>query len=81
MKKRITLLAFALLMVNANQAQIYITPDLENDRESEEINGLYGNIIYHGLDADQPNWVPTGSGILLVYLVEPTCLIGRKINK
>lgn len=76
-------MAFALLMVNANQAQIFITPDLENDRESEEINGLYGNIIYHGLDADQPNWVPTGSGILLLGALGGAYLIkGRKrINK
>jgi hypothetical protein len=67
MKKRIKILTMALLLTTAAQAQIFIMEDENNTyRPTEDINGEYGNIIYHGVDADQPNWVPIGEGLIVM---------------
>ena len=68
-----------LLLAGAAQAQIFIQEDEYNtSRTGTEVNGQYGNIIYHGVDADQPNYVPIGSGAMLLAALGGTYLLGNQ---
>lgn len=65
----------------STQAQIFNTDDEINPNRSyelNELNGEYGNILYHGLDMDQPNWVPIGSGVMLLATLGGSYLLKKK---
>lgn len=67
MKKAIAILFLTLTLSMAAQAQIFIQEDEYNtSRTGTEVNGELGNIIYHGVDADQPNYVPVGEDIFVL---------------
>lgn len=74
-------MAIAFLVTGPATAQVFIMEEESNsNRDPEEINGFYGNVIYHGLSADQPNWVPLGSGAMLLATLGGAYLIAKKKN-
>lgn len=75
-------MAVAFLVAGPATAQIYNMEDEINpNRPVNDPNGQYGNIIYHGSDSDQPNWVPLGSGILILAAFGGSYLIAKKENR
>ncbi len=82
MKKKFGILTIMVALSLTAQAQIYTMEDEMNpNRPANELNGQYGNIIYHGSEADQPNWVPLGSGILILAAFGGSYLIAKKENR
>lgn len=70
-----------LLLAGAAQAQIFIQEEEYNtSRTGTDVNGTYGNIIYHGVDADQPNYVPVGEGIFALAALGCAYLMGKRKN-
>ena len=81
LRKAFCLMAIAFLVTGPATAQVFIMEEESNsNRDPEEINGFYGNVIYHGLSADQPNWVPLGSGAMLLATLGGAYLIAKKKN-
>lgn len=76
-------MAALLLMVSfmPMQAQVFMMED-DNDPERNVLgaNGTYGNVIFHGSGADQANFVPLGSGLLVLTALGGLYLVGKQKN-
>ena len=72
------LLTFAAPM----RAQVFHVEEDENQRLEEDVfgNGEWNNIIVHGSDDDQANFVPVGGGILLLSALGGAYLLKKKKN-
>ena len=83
MKKNTVILTLALLLATAAKAQIFVMEEDNNPNRPSgtEINGEYGNIIYHGTDEDQPNWVPIGGELLLLTAMGGAYLLAKHKKK
>ena len=61
------------------RAQVFIMEEDENDRVDNVFgNGQWNNIIVHGSTDDQTNWVPLGSGIMVLTALGGAYLIGKR---
>lgn len=60
------------------QAQVFMMED-DNDPERNVLgaNGTYGNVIFHGSQNDQANFVPIGNGVLLLAALGGAYLLGN----
>lgn len=75
-------MAIAFLVAGPASAQVFIMEEESNsNRDPEEINGFYGNVIYHGSDADQANWVPIGNGLMVMTALGIKYLKNKKKKK
>ena len=82
MKKTFAILSLTLALSMTARAQIFLQDDdAYNPRATSDVNGEYGNIIYHGLGEDQPNWVPLSGGALLLTALGGAYLLGKKPKK
>ena len=80
-KKRNILLAALLLLVLAAplRAQVFMTEDEMNLRTSEDAEDPF-ILQSGGLEYDQTNWVPVGSGIVLLTALGGAYLLRKKRN-
>ena len=79
-KRRNTLIALLLLAAMLpTQAQVFMMED-DNDpnRNVLNVNGQYNNVPFHGSTDDQQNYVPIGSGALLLAALGGAYLIGKR---
>ena len=79
-KRRNTLIALLLLAAMLpTQAQVFMMED-DNDpnRNVLNVNGQYNNVPFHGSTDDQANFVPLGSGALLLAALGGAYLTGRR---
>lgn len=73
-------MVIAFLATGPMTAQVFMMDEEShmNRPDQEEINGFYGNILYHGSSDDQSNWVPIGEGLLALTLLGGAYLIAKK---
>ena len=81
MKKIITIIAMVFALALPAQAQILVMEGETNElRGGTDQNGDLSNVIFHGSSNDQANYVPLGSGILLLSVLGGAYLL-KKRNK
>ena len=79
MRKRIMIVAAALMMSVAANAQVFmLEEDASNDRNGENAEILNGFIPENGVEYDQGEYVPVGSGALLLAGLAGAYLLGKK---
>ena len=79
MKKILLIFSILLALAAPMRAQVFIMEEDENDRLRNVFgNGDWNNIIVHGSPDDQANWVPLGSGALLLAALGGAYLIGKR---
>lgn len=79
MKKIITILTLALALALPMHAQVFILEDETNEfRNETEVNGDWNNVIVHGSQDDQTNYMPLGNGIALLVAFGGAYLLNRK---
>ena len=62
-----------------NQAQILMMDGEENEsRNIVDDNGEWNNVIFHGSEDDQTNYIPIGNGILLLAALGGAYLVKKK---
>ena len=71
-RKTVLTVAFGLMMGLSASAQVFVLG---------EGNKRQGNVITHGLTEDQTNYVPVGSGSLLLAALAGAYLIGKKVSR
>jgi len=79
-KRRNILIALLLLAAMLpTQAQVFMMED-DNDpnRNVLNVNGQYNNVPFHGSTDDQANFVPLGSGALLLAALGGAYLTGKR---
>jgi len=77
--KKLTVLAIGLMLATTTQAQILVMEGEEdNFRSNTMTNGEFNNIIFHGLQNDQTNYLPLGDGALLLAALGGAYLLNRK---
>ena len=72
-----------LMLATSAQAQIWIMDGDEGGNmrtETTDFNGDLSNVIIHGSPDDQTNYVPLGSGILLLTAMEGAYLVCKRKN-
>lgn len=79
-RKTVLTVAFGLMMGLSASAQVFVLGE-GNKRQNTDINGEYSNVITHGLTEDQTNYVPVGSGSLLLAAMGGAYLIGKKVSR
>ena len=78
MKKILTIFILLLVLAAPMHAQVFMMED-DNDPDRTVLgNGTYGNVIVHGSTADQPNYVPLGSGVLALTLLGGIYLLNKR---
>ena len=77
MKKILLIFSILLALAAPMRAQVLIMEEDENERNVFG-NGQWNNIIVHGSPDDQANWVPLGSGALLLAALGGAYLTGRR---
>lgn len=79
MKKILLIFSILLALAAPMRAQVFIMEEDENERLRNVFgNGQWNNIIVHGSPDDQANWVPLGSGALLLAALGGAYLIGKR---
>ena len=79
MKKRIMIVAAALMMSATANAQVFVLgQDASNARTGEDAEILNGFIPENGVEYDQGEYVPVGSGALLLAGLAGAYLLGKK---
>ena len=53
----------------------------ENLRASSDVNGEWNNVIFHGSTDDQTNYVPLGSGMLVMTVLGGLFLMNKRKNE
>ena len=82
MRKRIMIVAAALMMSVAANAQIYVLEqDASNARAGESAEILGGFVPENGVEYDQGQYVSLGSGALLLVGLAGAYLLGKKKKK
>ena len=79
MRKKITIMAALLLFMAATaNAQIFL---IGEDNQRSTIDNVGGFIPQNGLQIDQGEYVPVGSGALLMAALGCAYLVGKKRKK
>ena len=83
MKKRLTILTFALLLATVAQAQIFIEDGEYNSSRAGDAEALPGLYIdnTNGYGSGEDWYTPLGSGILLLTALGGAYLLGKKPKK
>ena len=82
MRKRIMIVAAALMMSVAVKAQVFmLEEDASNDRNGENAEILNGFIPENGVEYDQGEYVSLGGGALLLAGLAGAYLLGKKKEK
>ena len=76
-RKAALTVALGLMMGLSASAQVFMLGE-DNKRQGTDINGEHSNVIYHGSINDQTNYVPIGSGTLLLMALGGAYLMGKK---
>lgn len=76
-RKAMLTMAVGLMISLTATAQVFMLGDDKN-RQGTDVNGEYSNVINHGSPNDQTNFVPMGSGSLLLAALGCAYLIGKK---
>ena len=76
-RKAMLTMAFGLMISLTASAQVFML-DGDKNRQGNDINGEHSNVIYHNSTDDQTNFVPMGSGSLLLAALGGAYLIGKK---
>ena len=77
--KQFTILALGLMIATASQAQIVVMEGEENTLRTGTVdNGDFNNVIFHGTENDQSNYIPLGDGALLLAALGGAYLLNRK---
>lgn len=77
--KKLTVLAIGLMLATTTQAQILVMEGEEDNFRSNTVtNGEFNNIIFHGSQNDQTNYLPLGDGVLLLAALGGAYLLNRK---
>lgn len=79
-KRKILTAAIALLMAGSAQAQIFLEEESQSARSSYSSEEI-GTMPYHQVEHDQANYVPVGSGIMLLTAIGGAYLIGKRKNE
>ena len=80
MKRIATTMAALLLMVTLANAQVFML-DKDGKRQKEDIDNVGGFIPLNGVEYDQGEYVPTGSGALLLAALGGAYLVGKRRKK
>lgn len=72
-------MAVGLMISLTATAQVFVLGE-DNNRQGTDINGEHSNVIYHGSTNDQTNYVPMGSGTLLLAALGGVYLLRKKVN-
>ena len=79
-RKTILTVALGLMVGLSASAQVFVLGE-ENKRQGTEINGDLSNVISHNSTDDQTNFVPSGSGLLLLTALGGTYALKKKTGK
>lgn len=79
MKKILLLFTLLLTLAAPMRAQVFVMEEDESSRVDNVFgNGQWNNIIVHGSADDQTNFVPLGSGLLVMTTLGGVYLLGRR---
>ena len=78
--KILVALAFALMMSLSATAQVFVLDNEDNNRLGTGANGELSNVIVHGEDHDQTNFVPMGGGALLLMGLGGAYMLCKKVK-
>ena len=79
-RKTVLTVVLGLMVGLSASAQVFVLGE-DNKRQGTEINGEYSNVISHNSTNDQTNFVPLGSGLLLLTAFGSTYALKKKISK
>ena len=77
-KKNIIIAAVLLTLVLPVRAQVFMMEDENNELRTVFGNGELSNVIVHGSTDDQTNFVPIGSGVMLLAALGGAYLMKRE---
>ena len=77
-KKNIIIAAMLLTLVLPVRAQVFMLEDENNELRTVFGNGELSNVIVHGSTNDQANFVPIGSGVMLLAALGGAYLVKRE---
>ena len=80
MKKRIMILAAALMFAASASAQVFVLEENDNQREGTDFN-ISNPEFGDGTDFYEETYVPVGSGALLLAGLAGAYLLGKKKKK
>ena len=78
MKKILLLFTLLLTLAAPMRAQVFVMEEDENEFRNVFGNGEWNNVIVHGTGDDQTNYLPLGSGLLVMTTLSGVYLLGRR---
>ena len=79
-RKTVLTVALGLMVGLSASAQVFVLGE-DNKRQGTEINGDLSNVIAHSETHDQTNYVPMGSGLLLLTAFGSAYALKKKTSK
>ena len=79
-RKTVLTVVLGLMVGLSASAQVFVLGE-DNKRQDTEINGEYSNVIAHSETHDQTNYVPMGSGLLLLTAFGSAYALKKKTSK
>lgn len=79
-RKTVLTVVLGLMVGLSASAQVFVLGE-DNKRQGTEINGEYSNVIAHSETHDQTNYVPMGSGLLLLTAFGSAYALKKKTGK
>lgn len=78
MKRKILILILGLMMAVSAKAQIFLEEDANSNRSTYGSSEDIGVMPSHGVEFDQTNYVPLGSGVILLTALGGTYLLKKE---
>ena len=78
MKKILLIFTLLLTLAAPMRAQVFVMEEEENEFRNVFGNGEWNNVIVHGSPDDQTNYVPLGSGLMLLTALGGAYLVKKR---